>query len=292
VAVILFSYLFDVVVTGVMVTSVEGNRVRKAAEQVVRHQKEHNAVWLMSIIAVIINGDKEDHLELSEIEAMQAALVHDEEADRKGEPATAIASVITERLGEKGDTELIVARLLSIFDSVDEDQSGELSKDEIFTIFREIGFDSPEDVDASLEPMLRHIPKDLITKIPAAVPHALPPPSGGLCAPKIDKAPPPGPPPKPETTISKAIFLAWFLHLEKKAATQTAKHVAHTWFNLIDDDQSGVVSVVELQEVLQSCGKAFTADDVSALILELDTNGDGAFDHHEFEAWFARHMHK
>merc|ERR1719486_1439635 len=107
--------------------------------------------------------------------------------------------------------------MMSTFDSVDRDLSGELSLDEIYMIFKEIGFDSPEDVNACLTPMLKKIPKSMVEKYPPLPPQPPPKREGGCGGEKA----PPVVPQKPEFTISKAIFLAWFLHLEKQGQGQT-----------------------------------------------------------------------
>jgi len=280
----MYSYLTELVQTAVMVTSVEHMRVRKVADQVTRYQKEHNAVWLMIIIGVMLQGDKHAALDAKDVLKVQQALSADEKAVREGTPMVAMVGVIIDMLGDSSDTELLMTRMMAIFDSVDDDGSGELELPEIHEIFKEIGFDSSQDITKFIQPMLDHMPQ------PKPKPTKKPPPPPSLCVPAPEPLKVEEVEEVEHVVVSKAVFLAWFLHLEKISRTLAPEEAAATWFEYIDDDQSGHISVVELQEVLQSTGKAFTADDVSALILELDANGDGEFDIEEFTDWFARHM--
>lgn len=278
-------YLFEIVQLSTMVTSIEHMRARQAVNEVYRHQKEANAVSLMRLIAVILDPSHHSPVEPEEVEAMVAAMEKDEEAKKQAAHAYHVHTYIADYL-EDQSAELFMARMMDIFNSFDEDDSGFLTKDEIFAIFKQLGFDSPDDLDVALGP----ITSKLDLSVPAAAVDAsdITNKSGGCFPAKggvvelESKA--------PTMLFSKPVFLAMYMHLEKLARSLSAEEVALTWFSKIDDDASGRLSVVELQEVLQSCGRAFSPNDVSALILELDENGDGEFDIQEFTAWFVKHQ--
>lgn len=293
-----FFYLSEVVETTVMLTSTGCMRVRSCADEVVRHQKEANAVSLMRLIAIIIGGEHRA-LPQDEVDCMHQVLEQDavatleskEDLRRSGTRYANLAGYIGEYLQDK-TAEIMMTRMICIFESFDKDGSGSLSKDEIHGIFKEIGFDSPDDIDKCLTPMLEGVTQSLpYQAVDVAKPTSKP--SIFACASSSKEAPAEDlEVAKSDSVVwpmTKPVFLAWFLHLEKDARLQSAGQVADVWFQQIDDDNSGFLSVVELQEVLEACGKGFTADDMTALILELDTNGDGQFDHHEFTTWVERH---
>merc|ERR1719161_784260 len=107
--------------------------------------------------------------------------------------------------------------MIQIFDHVDKDQSGSLSKEEIYQIVKEIGVDRRKEIDNCLRTMLVNV------KAADADPLPLPSPQSthqGCCPPST------GMPKEPllmvtnledkeEAFMTKAVFLAWFLHLEK-----------------------------------------------------------------------------
>jgi Ca2+-binding EF-hand superfamily protein len=238
---------------------------------------------------------------------MAQHLTEDEASLMRGEPSSHVANYVGEYLADADGkpnkaAELVMTRMISIFDSVDQDRSGALSKAEIYMIFKEIGFDSPDAVDACLDPMLALIEMPdtpratTAAKSDAAAGASTDSARGGLfgCAPSkdsggADSLSKESKKHKRWDPMTKPVFLAWFLSVEKQARQLTAEHVAEIWFSLIDDDGSERLSVMELQEVLESCGKGFSPNDMTQLILELDHNGDGEFDKHEFTMWIEKH---
>lgn len=309
---IVYSFIFEVVKNAVLLTSVEYMRQRSTADEVLRHQKEANCVALMRLIAVIFSETEGNQaLDPSEVKLMTQHLAADEASLMRGEPSSLVANYVGEYLADADGkpnkaAELVMTRMVSIFDSVDKDRSGALSKAEIHMIFKEIGFDSPDAVDACLDPMLALIempdtPRTgTAANSDAAEGASMDSASGGLfgCAPskdsdgaasKANELSKDSKKHKRWDPMTKPIFLAWFLSIEKQARQLTAEHVAEIWFSLIDDDGSERLSVMELQEVLESCGKGFSANDMTQLILELDHNGDGEFDKHEFTLWIEKH---
>lgn len=297
-------YLYEVVLLSTMITSVEHMRVRQVVNEVYRHQKEANAVSLMRLIAVILDPAYHSPIEPEEVVTMAQALDLDREAKRTGDSATAVSTYIAEYL-EDQSAELFMAKMLDIFESFDDDNSGVLTKAELFAVFKQLGFDSPDDLDQALGPItskldLHGVDSSTLGIDPGAASHGSA--STGSCWPTktTEEAslrtteggnhPSAGGLQKGESMVfPKPVFLAMYMHLEKMARSLSCEDVAETWFHKIDDDGSGRLSVVELQEVLQACGKAFSPNDVSALILELDENGDGEFDIEEFTAWFRKH---
>jgi Ca2+-binding EF-hand superfamily protein len=271
-------------------------RVRKVAEKVMRHQKEANCVAMMRLVAVILDSSIQEPLTPDDVAIVEKCLQEDADAIQKGSNPEYMAAHVGSFLRDKAG-ELVMVRMNSLFDGIDKDGSGALSLEEIYTIFAEIGLDNPEEINECLEPMLRNIDLSRKNGLEAKGDKEGLESKGastlGLCAPR--KSAPPEAKPQADSQVapvelSKPVFLTWFLHLERAARNMTAEHVAEVWFQLIDDDNSGRLSVLELQEVLESCGKAFSADDVTALILELDTNGDGEFDKDEFTTWVQRHV--
>lgn len=57
-------------------------------------------------------------------------------------------------------------------------------------------------------------------------------------------------------------------------------------FQLVDVDGSGKICEEELGMLLEKLGLAATADEVSALFLDLDSDGNGSVDYHEFLSWY------
>lgn len=53
-------------------------------------------------------------------------------------------------------------------------------------------------------------------------------------------------------------------------------------FESFDTDRSGLISPAELRAVMKSIGETLTDDEVKAIISEVDNNGDGHIDYHEF----------
>jgi len=277
-------YLFEVVELSVLATSTEHMRVRKVVDQVERHQKEANAVALMRLIA-IIKDDRQIPMKYQDVLDMETALKTDKAS---GGESAALTKHIKKMLNDN-TAELTMARMVATFEAFDVDGSGVLVRDEIAAVFKEIGFDPTKDLDRLLGPMLRDYaqyskqtdykkasrPKEPITMQERLM----------GCYGEAKEIVSPG----ADLQMGKGLFLAWFLHLEIQARMTSAKTIAEIWFKSIDDDGSGHLSVEELQEVLQGCGRAFSASDVSALILELDQNGDGEFDLGEFTAWIESH---
>lgn len=92
--------------------------------------------------------------------------------------------------------------------------------------------------------------------------------------------------------MTKAEFLAWMWNKANKAAEYDAEEVAEFVFEKWDTDKQGKLSVEELLDGFASLGEAFTTNEVSTLVVELDMNDDGEFDLEEFALWVERHTYE
>lgn len=70
--------------------------------------------------------------------------------------------------------------------------------------------------------------------------------------------------------------------------TSEKKQLIKTWFDMLDADGNGELSVQELSDALLSSGCARTKHNVRDLISRLDSNGDGVVDFSEFLRVFER----
>merc|ERR1712146_433108 len=71
----------------------------------------------------------------------------------------------------------------------------------------------------------------------------------------------------------------------------SAKEVAEYIINNKEWNKDGnaTMTVEELQTGLLSLGEAFSANEVSAIVMELDMNDDGEFNEEELERWVEQH---
>jgi Ca2+-binding EF-hand superfamily protein len=155
------------------------------------------------------------------------------------------------------DTSLELEHLADIFDNLDQDNSGSLSNKEVEQLLKQFGINPTTGSESAA---LRDSIK-----------------SWG----HTDTG--------EEVAMSKAEFLTWMLNKAQQAEKLDAEEVAHFVFKKWDKDHQGHLSVEELLEGFSSLGEAFTTNEVSNLVLELDLNDDGEFDHEEFAIWVERH---
>ncbi|KAJ3342980.1 hypothetical protein HDU83_005857 [Entophlyctis luteolus] len=57
-----------------------------------------------------------------------------------------------------------------------------------------------------------------------------------------------------------------------------------TRMQVFDRDGDGFISVLELKEVMESLGETLTEKDISLMMKDFDSNGDGLIDYNEFRA--------
>jgi len=155
------------------------------------------------------------------------------------------------------ETSLELEHLADIFDNLDKDKSGSLSPDEIGMLLARFGLNtfSKEQADTGSPQVLSSL-------------------SGK------------------KEGMTKAEFLTWMLNKAHQAEDLDAEEVAHFVFNRWDTSETGEKGKLSVEELLKgfaSLGEAFTTNEVSTLVVELDLNDDGEFDHEEFELWVERH---
>jgi Ca2+-binding EF-hand superfamily protein len=246
-----FSYIYDIIDTSILITSVEQFRSRRSVEAVKRHQKESRCVMLLRVIIALtdkkLQEDEHSNIGSGEIAQMEDILGDQAKHDDM------------DHLLEMNNT-IELEKLSKIFDNIDkEEPKGWLSKKEVSDVLGEFGITLQEEKKAADEFMK------------AAV--------------KIGDEHP--------ESISKAAFL---VHMKKKAKQAqehlTSERVAE--YILTDsgwntDGNKTTMTVEELQTGLLSLGEAFSANEVSAIVMELDMNDDGEFNLEELERWVAKH---
>lgn len=291
VAIVLFFYMSEVIFLSSLVTSVEHMRHRRILDEVNRLTKENNTVSLMRRIAVILSGGLEP-LTTDEVECMAAAMRSDQEDKEATEVNKTRSRVVTSMMKESQSglvkyiedylqdpsAQLVMLQINATFESIDKDNSGYLDHEEVYAIFKKIGIEDREQVDNFMQKSLVNIDRQMSSKQLQSKQQR------SWCGPTQTTAP------VSTGGLSKEVFLAWFLSLEKAARSLSAAEIADVWFNLIDVDSSGSITVDECKEVLDGTGFSFSSDELSQLVLELDTNGDGLFEKDEFQVWFENHL--
>jgi calmodulin len=85
-------------------------------------------------------------------------------------------------------------------------------------------------------------------------------------------------------TVSRDEFLVWSV-LSRESGSKDKKVLAQQMFEIFDRDGDGSIQISELVEVLRGLkNTGLTTDEIVALALELDANGDGEISLEEFEA--------
>lgn len=155
---------------------------------------------------------------------------------------------------EQPDVSLELEGMVTIFDSLDKDGSGSLNKDELNELFNNFGFDltatSPNGED----------PIDIAF--------------GDLIS---------------DGSITRDEFLSFMREKSIKARGYSSHHITEFCFKKWDVDESGEMTVDEFQDGLSTLGESFLPSEVSNIVIELDVNGDGEFDRHEFSAWLEKY---
>lgn len=88
-------------------------------------------------------------------------------------------------------------------------------------------------------------------------------------------------------TIEFQEFFDWMAAKEASARDKAEELVDHI-FKIIDRDNSGTITAVELKTTLSSLGEVMSHDDVQHIVREADENGDGVIDVHEFAEMMRR----
>jgi len=257
---------YSILEDSVLLTSIDHMRARRAVDEVARISREVDAVSLVRLAAVLKTDGFSASITKEQVKQAEQAVILDEECKRRGRPTTEVEEHVRNVLKDRS-AELIVARLLSIFDGFDRNRSGVLSINELKHVFDYFGF-THEEIEGCMITNLDNIDAALYLRS-AAVEHS----SNAGCGGGKSKGCMGG-----RFSMNKALFLAWFLHFTSLANKRTSKEIADVWFEMIDGRRSGKISVGELQAVLAKSGRKFTSSDATSLLLELDTNDDGYFD--------------
>lgn len=289
-------YMNEITDTSILCTSVEYFRHRRMVESVKRHQKEDRAVMLLRIACAFHIGDVEP-------DAGAVAQVQEKLNKTRG-----TAHNIEHSLDEATGLEL--EAMLEMFEELDVDQNGYLSKDEIIDVLKSNGFSNgciAEHAESSafMKGVLSESTSDDA--------------KGG----KV-----------PEGNISQAEFLHFMQCKEKEAKALSADEVAKFCFTTLGWDSdtqlhklresttidSGQdesdhdhghheeggwcsclsqgheadekLSVEELQVGLATLGQAFTPNEISQMVIALDVNNDGEFSEEELAKWIELHSNK
>jgi len=257
-----FFYIYHIVEESVQVTSVEHFRHRSAVEVVRRCQKEDRSVMLLRVmVALHDHGDENEKSTLDEksYKAMRTALK--EIADHKDEEHEHHNSIATML---ELDTTLELEAMAAKFDELDTDGSGYLTKEEIAELLKQ---SQGMQVDVSSHAFMASA---LNTRDPTDKDNN-----------------------KHPDQVSKAQFLTFMVDKSKKAMDLSAEHITEWCFKQWDqqngEDPSSKLSVEELQKGLSGLGDSFSANEVSALVVQLDVNNDGEFDREEMEHWVELH---
>merc|ERR1711959_496044 len=223
-------YIFEAIHLSVLTTSIEQMRNRRMVENVVRHQKEARAVMMLRMVV-----------------AMDSAPLTEEERPTRKQMLDMV---------NVSENSMLVEKMDQIFKSIDVDQSGSLTVDEIEMVFEKFGMQWDKvKIDSMLHNM--NIEDD----------------GRG----------------SKDDTISRMEFLAWLDCKEKQAKKMKTKDFAEKCFEMIDkegkiDEETGksaggdgLLTVSEFQQGLKTMGMGgdgFDFNEVAAIVLELDDNDD------------------
>jgi len=282
-------FMLDIVTTSCLSTSVEHNREKRVLDEVIKLMKEANCLELMRRTTAMFSS-KLEPLSMSDLVRVESALHADNEAVRNaGSPVLAreilashptLVACMEEMLNDPS-AELVMLRHLAVFESMDTDGSNCLSREEIHAIYRDIGFTNNSEVDRCIDHSFSRLDMATIAEAQTAPAASK---SGGWCMPKSGTSTP------AMHGMSKALFLAWSIQLERTSRLLTPEEIGDFWFAKIDLDSSGHVTVAELSTALANT-KVFALDEITSLVLELDCDGDGDFSKEELINWFASRSH-
>jgi len=264
-----FWYIYDIIDTSILVTSVEEFRSRRIVEEVKRYQKESRSVMLLRIVCALSDKTEtktpQDPLTEQEVMTMANALQAAKHLEQHVQQYSDYLHKLTE-----ADASLRLGQLSKCFDKVDQDEpKGYLSAKDVGKVLGKFGlWKTDGEGEAISENNLQecidigHVEQN--------------PDSKGL--------------------VSKAAFLAFMVKTQDEAEHKYDSETIARWiFNQWDSEQaadgesSRSLDIGEFQNGLLKFGQSFTADEVSAIISELDLNGDGEFNEEELSRWIELH---
>lgn len=270
--------LWQVAEDAVQLTCVEHMRVRKDANLVARISRELYSVCLLKLATVLLTDGYLTYPSENNVAEAERALAKDVEHQKNGEPEVEVEQLICKRLGER-TAESIICRLLKLFDVLDDEKQGCLPLEDIKRACRLFGF-CPDDLGGYIYSALAN------SGTPSNMTKDAAPSNKGWNAcvnkptPSIQKH---------ELIVKKSFFLAWLIHFEDLAMTQSNEYVANTWFEALDPASTGYVSIGELQNSLVKMGHVFAHHETTSLLLELDVDDTGYFDRRAMVHWLITH---
>lgn len=273
---IYFRYMYRIIGVSTQVTGVEHFRMRRMIEKVKRTQKEQRCVTMLRMLVALnrrlqTGSDKQkEQFGQSKSNDRHRSIVQLMTKHQKDkESKTKIADHLNNHTNIKLD------HFADIFDTLDKNGDGDLTKAEITKMMSKFGVTLDEETfslmaQADMDPVGNFQPT------------------------------------KDDETIQKEEFLIFLMNMTEEGETVNAHDIVEFVFHLWDKGEDVVVeegeegeskqpnrdmkiSVSELQAGLASLGESFTASDISNIINELDINDDGEFDHHEFLRWVEYH---
>jgi len=162
------------------------------------------------------------------------------------------------------DISLELEKLAELFDEIDVDHSGSLNEEELLELFHHFGMDlEHHHAQEALSPRAGKLGNRGSVEEAKAL--------ASIFGDALEG----------DRTVTKAEFLTFMYHTSEAAKGFAAAEVTDFCFGKWDKDDSGEMTIEELQGGLSTLGESFSPSEVSQIIVALDQNDDGVFDKHE-----------
>lgn len=270
---IYFVYMYQIIGVSTQVTGVEHFRMRRMIEKVKRTQKEQRCVTMLRMLVALNNLQEGTDEQKSQFGKAKSSNRHRSivELMTRHQKDKVSKTKIADHLNNH--TNIKLDHFADIFETLDKDDDGDITKKEISEMMSKFGVTLKEETfylmaqaDIDTGGNFQHETKD-------------------------------------DETIQKEEFLIFLLNMSEQAKHVHASCIVNFVFDLWDKgedvgdgkgnskggDKDQRLSVSELHAGLASLGESFTASDISNIINELDINDDGEFSKHEFTLWVEYH---
>jgi len=258
---IYFRFMYQIIGLSTQVTGVEHFRNRRHIDVVKRTQKEQRCVSMLRMLVAIKNEQDEEKPSFvppsSHNKDIASLLLKNNKNDSLSKRS--IADSIANH------TNLKLDYLAEMFDSLDKNNDGDITKDEINVVMAKFGV---ELTDKTFREMATADGDS-----PSADQENLE---------------------KDAQTIDKTEFIMFLISHAEAAAYVQEHDITNFVFDKWDVGEgegpgNGTLTVQELMDGLTGLGEAFSASDISNIVNELDVNDDGEFSRHEFTRWIEIH---